>query len=147
MNLRKGLLLALTFVSLVGAAEAKEPKLVSFPATRSDPSLVGKKIRLDACIAIPLSANPQESDDAVILYPCGHKLDESLIEVVIIGKITPREVVKPFADAGISFTGEVRATFLGTLEKIEEGTDGSVAYYVLNIERVANPSETPESES
>jgi len=92
-------------------------------------------------MAVPLSANPHREDDLVVLYPCGQAAQDGMPEHAIVGRITSDRVVKPFKDAGIEFTGEVSATFTGSLTKVDAGDGESDAYFVLAIESVSDPSE------
>ncbi|GAB2503750.1 hypothetical protein [Lysobacter humi (ex Lee et al. 2017)] len=119
---------------------AAEPLEVGLQTAREDLALQGRRVRIDACIAIPLIDNPSESDNAVVLYPCGAALDASLPDAAILGRIGSREVVSPFADAGVSFLGQVRATFVGTLSREGDDEPGG-AYAVLAIEQVLAPSQ------
>lgn len=92
-------------------------------------------------MALPLSANPHSEDDLVVLYPCGRPLDVEVPEHAIVGRITSPRIFKPFKDAAIEFTGEVSATFTGTLMKVDAGEGEADDYFVLAIEKAANPSE------
>lgn len=141
MKHREGWWLACVVALLAFPALARKPPQASFPAIHSDSSLLGRKIRLEACMSLPLSANPTSPNDQVLLYPCGLRTHEAMLKNAIMGKITSERVVKPFNDAGITFEGEVGATFLGTLSKVEAGVDGDDAYFVLAIDKVISPFE------
>lgn len=133
--------LAACLLSLPLATQAYTPVSTTLPAIHDDPSLVGRTVRVAACAALPLSANPHREDDLVVLYPCGQPAKDGMPEHAIVGQITSDRIVKPFKDAGIEFTGEVSATFTGPLTKVDAGDSESDAYFVLAIESVPDPSE------
>lgn len=133
-------LLAGALLTPAASTTGGEPLQVAFEAARTDPALRGRRVRIDACIAIPLITNPTESDNAVVLYPCGAALDDSLADAAIVGRITSREVAAPFSEADVSFLGEVRATFIGTLSREGSEAEGG-AYTVLAVERVLSPTQ------
>lgn len=131
---------ALLGAATPSSASAAAPVDVAFETAREDAALVGRRVRIDACIAIPLTDAPGESDDAVLLYPCGAALDGSLADAAIVGRIASREVVRPFAEADVSFLGQVRATFIGRLGREGSDAEGG-AYPVLAIEQVVAPTQ------
>lgn len=141
MRIRDACWLACVPFLSASPAHAGKPLQTSLQAIHADPALLGRKLSLDACMAIPLSANPTSQKDEVVLYPCGTRTSEQMLKSGILGKLASRHVAKPFNDAGISFDGEVGATFVGTLSKVEAGVDGPDAYFVLTIEQAIAPYE------
>ena len=129
-------------IALLACAEpvaAREPIDTSFDAIHRDPSLVGKRIRLDACIGVPVSSNPTD-EEIVVLYPCGASQDESMAEIALVGRLASPKVAQPFKDADVSFLGEVRATLVGVLSREGVDTPGG-PYHVLTIERAIAPTQ------
>jgi len=122
-------------------AWSKQPRSIEPAAIAKDPSLIGKRVTLRACIGIPLSDNPDGGEEFVLLYPCGAKLDEGPPEGLIAGTFTSDDVIHPFADAKITFEGEVQADFTGRLARRQVDERDREKYFVLTIDRVANPTE------
>jgi hypothetical protein len=130
-------------LAVSAGAWGKQPRSIELTDIAKDRSVVGKVIRVRACIGIPLFDNPDGSEEFVLLYPCGAKLDEGPPEGTIAGKFASDEVGQPFADAHITFEGEVQADFTGRLAHRQVDDRDPEKYFVLTIERVANPSERP----
>ena len=128
---------------LVASAGAwsRQPRSIEPADIAKNPSLIGKRVTLHACIGIPLSDNPDGGEEFVLLYPCGAKLDEGPPEGLIAGTFTSDDVTQPFADAKITFEGEVQADFTGRLARRQVDERDREKYFVLTIDRVANPTE------
>lgn len=95
---------------------------------------------------IPLFDNTDGREEFVLLYPCGANLDAGPPEGLIAGTFTSDAVIQPFADAKITFEGEVQADFTGKLTRRRVDDVDPEKHIVLTIDRVANPTERPRKE-
>lgn len=116
-----------------------KPRHIDFSAIHKDQSLIGEVIRVRACIGISLSTVVDPPEEFVLLYPCGHKLDESLEKVAIAGLPATENVLEPFVDAEISVDDEVQADLTGKLSKRRIDERDNAEYLVLTIQHVSNP--------
>jgi len=123
-------------------AWSRQPRSIELTDIAKDRSVVGKVIRVHACIGIPLFDNPDGSEEFVLLYPCGAKLDEGPPAGTIAARFASDEVGQPFVDANIRFDGEVQADFTGTLARRQIDERDPEKYFILTIDKVANPSES-----
>ena len=121
--------LAVACVALAACATAPDsgetPRRIAFSQIR-DEALVGKLIRVRACIGIPLSTVVDE-EEIVVLYPCGRPIDESLAEVSILAEAASEDVYQPLADAGVDIENEIRAVFTGRVSKRRTGRWPAIA--------------------
>lgn len=131
---------ALLIAASLGLAStaAAAPKTTTLEALRTDAALVGTKVRVKACILVPMT---DTTTDEVVLYPCGASLDEAVKDTAVVGKISSTDVAAPFKKAHITFQGEVSATFAGTLTRAEGDAQPGEPNVVLVIEQVIAPSE------
>lgn len=147
MNLIYARAVALCALLAVSAgAWSKQPRSIDLADLANDPSLIGKRVTLRACMLIPLSDSPDGGEEFVLLYPCGAKLDAGPPEGVIAGTFTSEAVIQPFADAKITFEGEVQADFTGKLTRRRVDDVDPEKYIVLTVDRVANPTERARKE-
>ena len=121
-------------------ALSKPPRSIELTAIAKDPSVIGKVIRVHACIAVPLNDTPGP-EEFVMLYPCGAKADDGPPEGAIVGKFASPDVIQPFGDAHMTFEGEVQADFVGSVARRQLDEGDQEKYFVLTIDRVANPTE------
>jgi hypothetical protein len=126
-------------LAVSAGAWGKQPRSIELTDIAKDRSVVGKVIRVHACMLIPF--DPEGDDEFFMLYPCDAKLDEKPPEGAILAKLVSIDVGQPFADAHITFEGEVQADFTGRLAHRQVDDRDTEKYFVLTIERVSNPTE------
>jgi len=126
-------------VAVSTGASCKQPRSIELSDIAKNRSVIGKVIRVHACMLIPF--DPEGDDEFVMLYSCGANLDETPPEGAIVGTFASHDVGQPFVDAHITFEGEVQADFTGRLARRQVDERDREKYFVLTIDRVANPTE------
>lgn len=147
MNIRNRIIVAALLLAASTGAWSRQPRSIDLADIAKDPSLIGKRVTLHACILLPMSDNPDGGEEFVLLYPCGTDLDNGPPEGVIAGTfIEDESILQPFADAKITFEGEVQADLTGKLSRRRLDDIDPEKHVVLTIERVANPTERMREE-
>ena len=121
-------------------AWSRQPRTINLTDITNNSALIGKRVTLHACIGIPVIDNADGGEQFVVLHPCDAKLDDGPPPGTILGTFKSEQVFQPFADARITFEGEVQADFTGKLSRRVDDEEPK-EYFVLTIERVANPAE------
>ena len=138
-----GRLLALGLLSLLATAAwsgESQPRMVDFAKAHADSTLVGKRIRIHACIAIPMSDTDSGPRDMIVLYPCAAKLssDEEVEKTAIAARPASEAALASLRDAGVPLVPEIQADVSGRLTRQQLEAKDPRKYLLLEYDDVSN---------
>ncbi|MBW8824097.1 MAG: hypothetical protein JF567_07710 [Xanthomonadales bacterium] len=118
--------------------------MIDFAKLHADPRLEGKRVRIHACIAIPMDdSGPAPS--MIVLYPCGLNLssDEEVEKVAIAARPVSEAALAPFRNAGIPLRPEIQADFSGRLTRRQLESSDPRKHLLLEFDEMSNLARYP----
>ena len=116
-----------------GAGLVHGARPIAFSDIRRDPSLAGETVWFRSCFTIPLSSAPHEPEQFALLFPCDHERDESIAEVLVLGRVAPYTNLDAIANVDMQSYETIEANFSGTLSKEALVESDPEKYWVLTI--------------
>lgn len=115
-------------------------KAIDFAQVHADPGLVGKRIRIHACIALSMSDTQPNPGDTFVLYPCGVEMssDEDAEKNAIGARPVSEAALAPFRNSGVPLRPEIQADFTGRLTFQQVEARDPRKYLVLEFDEMSN---------
>ncbi len=123
---------------IAGWSREPAPRTVDIVRANNDAALIGKRVRIHACIAFPISDTGPGPRDIAVLYPCGSKpsSDEEAEKTMLAARPVSEAVLAPFKEMEIR--PEIEAEFTGriTRQQLEPGNPHQ--YPLLEFDAVSD---------
>jgi hypothetical protein len=135
--------LVIACVALVGCATTtpsdETPRRIEFSQIK-DEALIGKLVRVRACIGIPLSTVVDE-EEFVLLFPCDAPRDESLAEVLVLAQGASEQVFQPMTGARVDIENDIEAVLTGRVSRRRLDDEDLTEYPFVTIHSISKPRE------
>jgi hypothetical protein len=119
--------------------QAKRHAESSFRRSK-DEALIGKLVRVRACIGIPLSTVVDE-EEFVLLFPCDAPRDESLAEVQVFAQGASEQVFQPMTGTRVDIENDIEAVFTGRVSRRRLDDEDLNEYPFVTIHSISKPRE------
>lgn len=116
------------------------PRMIDFAKVHADHTLVGKRIRIHACIALSMSDTEPGPRDMVVLYPCGAELssDEDMEKIAIAARPVSEAALAGFRNSEVPLRPEIQADFSGRLTRQQLEEKDPRKFLLLEFDEMSN---------
>lgn len=133
-------LLAMTCLSVSTSCvlEATLPspvRVANLKQLNSGAALIGRKVEVVSCAAIPVSDAPNQKN-LIVIYPCGAQLSDETSKVAVLGRLSAQTVLKPSKEWALGDSPAFRGRFRGMLKREAIDPDDEEKVPVIELDEV-----------
>jgi hypothetical protein len=133
-------LLAMTCLSVstscaLAATLPSPARVASLEQLHSGAALIGRKVEVVSCAAIPVSDAPDQKN-LIVIYPCGTQLSDETSKVAVLGRLSAQTVLKPPSEWALGDSPAFKGRFRGTMKREAIDSDDEEKVPVIELDEV-----------